>query len=113
VPPTARVPSSVVPLSRKPDPRANLLLAALPTETFDSLRPALEAVPLALGQALYESGGPQRHVFFPANAIVSLLYVLKNGASAEGCSGLEGRVRRMTRGGDQERPHVPRDVADH
>jgi len=43
----------------------------------------LESVDLPLGKVLYESGGPQSHVYFPTTAIVSLLYVLESGASAE------------------------------
>src|SRR5690606_15539794 len=45
--------------------------------------PHLELVELALGEVLYESGDTQRHVYFPVDVIVSLLYVLKNGSSAE------------------------------
>ena len=56
--------------------------------------PFLEPVKLPLGMALYESGGVQGHVYFPTSGIVSLLYVLENGSSAEiaviGCEGLVG-----------------------
>lgn len=45
--------------------------------------PQLEPVTLPLGKVLYESGGVQSHVYFPTTAIVSLLYVMENGASAE------------------------------
>jgi len=65
------------------DPRQNYLLAALPSAEFDRLSPHLELVQLSLGQVLYESGHPLRHVYFPSTAIVSLLYMLENGASAE------------------------------
>ena len=64
-------------------PTQNHLLAALPAAEFERFSPDLELVPLALGAALYESGGHQRHVYFPTTAIVSLLYVLENGSSAE------------------------------
>ena len=56
--------------------------------------PKLEPVTLVLGQVLYESGGTLSHVYFPTSAIVSLLYVMENGASAEiavvGCEGIVG-----------------------
>ena len=64
-------------------PRQNLLLAALPAADYARLLPHLEPVSLELGRALYESGGHQGYVFFPTNSIVSLLYVMENGASAE------------------------------
>ena len=65
------------------DPKANHLLAALPESEWRRWSPQLEQVDLPLGQVLYESGGSQGHVYFPTTAIVSLLYVLENGASAE------------------------------
>jgi CRP-like cAMP-binding protein len=64
-------------------PQQNHLLAALPAAEFDRLAPELELVPMSLGEALYESGGQLRHVYFPTTSIVSLLYVMENGASAE------------------------------
>jgi CRP-like cAMP-binding protein len=66
-----------------PNPRQNHLLNALPAEDFERLVPNLKLVQLTLGEVLYESGGRQRRVFFPTDAIVSLLYMLVNGASAE------------------------------
>jgi CRP-like cAMP-binding protein len=76
------------------DPKNNLLLAALPQDTYETLLPFLEPVALPLGMALYESGGAQGYVYFPTSSIVSLLYVLENGSSAEiavtGCEGLVG-----------------------
>jgi CRP-like cAMP-binding protein len=66
-----------------PDPRQNHLLAALPAAEWARWLPALEPVDLALGAVLYESGITMTHVYFPTTAIVSLLYVLENGASAE------------------------------
>jgi CRP-like cAMP-binding protein len=61
----------------------NQLLAVLPSADWDRWRPLLEPVDMPLGAVLYESGAPMSHVYFPANAIVSLLYVLEDGASAE------------------------------
>jgi CRP-like cAMP-binding protein len=65
------------------DPRQNHLLAALPPAERERLFPQLELVPMPLGEVLYEPGVALRHVFFPTNCIVSLLYVLADGASAE------------------------------
>ncbi len=64
-------------------PQHNHLLAALPVDVQDRLSPHLELVPLPLGKVLYESGDTLRHVYFPTDAIVSLLYVMESGASAE------------------------------
>lgn len=64
-------------------PKRNHLLAALPAAEWERLAPQLEAVELPLGKVLYESGGTLGHVYFPTTAIVSLLYVMENGASAE------------------------------
>ena len=63
--------------------RQNRLLAALPDAEWQRWLPQLEAVELPLGQVLYESGSTLSHVYFPTTAIVSLLYVMENGASAE------------------------------
>jgi CRP-like cAMP-binding protein len=65
------------------DPHQNHLLAALPQADLERLRPHLELVSLTLGDSLYEPGGKLRHVYFPTTAIVSLLYVMEDGASAE------------------------------
>ncbi len=65
------------------DPRKNHLLAALPEAEWLRWQPLLEAVDMPLGQVLYESGTTLSHVYFPTTAIVSLLYVMENGASAE------------------------------
>ena len=65
------------------DPRRNHLLAALPDDEWKRWRPQLEQVEMPLGQVLYESGYTLSHVYFPTSAIVSLLYVMENGASAE------------------------------
>jgi CRP-like cAMP-binding protein len=65
------------------DPRRNQLLAALPEAEWQRWLPQLEWTNLALGQVMYESGRPLSHVYFPTTAIVSLLYVMEDGASAE------------------------------
>jgi CRP-like cAMP-binding protein len=62
---------------------ANRLLAVLPDEERHRLVPHLELIPLPLGKALYESGDRLRNVYLPTTSIVSLLYVMENGASAE------------------------------
>jgi len=64
-------------------PQQNHLLAALPAEDFARLASDLELIPMPLGEALYESGGRLQHVYFPTTSIVSLLYVMEDGASAE------------------------------
>jgi CRP-like cAMP-binding protein len=75
------------------DPRQNYLLRALPPQEWERLQPNLEPVTMPLGQVLYESGAHMRHVYFPTTCIVSLLYVLENGASAEiAIVGNEGMV---------------------
>jgi CRP-like cAMP-binding protein len=63
--------------------RKNLLLAALPDMEWQRWLPQLEPVNMPLGLVLYESGATLSHVYFPTTAIVSLLYVMENGASAE------------------------------
>ena len=76
-----------------PDPRQNRLLAALPEAEFHRLAPTLEPVLLTAGTALYESGRPQPYLYFPASGIVSLLYLLEDGASTEiALTGREGVV---------------------
>jgi len=61
----------------------NRLLAVLPSAEWERWLPELEAVEMPLGQVLHESGSTLRHVYFPTTAIVSLLYVMENGASAQ------------------------------
>ncbi|MFI4980003.1 MAG: Crp/Fnr family transcriptional regulator [Nevskiales bacterium] len=70
-------------MPESPTPQQNHLLAALPAEVLERLLPHLELVPLPLGEVLYESGDALRHVYFPTDCIVSMLYVMENGASAE------------------------------
>ena len=65
------------------DPKQNHLLAALPAAEWQRWLPQLEWVNLPLGEILYESGSTLSHVYFPTTAIVSLLYVMENGSSAE------------------------------
>src|SRR5438046_4929743 len=80
--------------SPSPDsPKQNQLLDALPAEDYTRLLPDLELVTMPLGSALYESGGLMGYVYFPTTSIVSLLFVLENGASAEiAITGNEGLV---------------------
>ena len=73
-------------MTSTPEPRENHqnhLLAALPAAEWERWLPQLERVEMPLGQVLYESGTTLSHVYFPLTAIVSLLYVMENGASAE------------------------------
>ncbi len=75
------------------DPRQNQLLAQLPEKDWEFWLPHLEVVELPLGRVLYESGSTLTHVYFPTSAIVSLLYVMQDGASAEiAVVGYEGIV---------------------
>src|ERR1700737_378172 len=64
-------------------PKQNHLLDALPAGDYERLAPHLELVPMRLGDVLYESGIQLRYVYFPTTAILSLLYVMEDGASAE------------------------------
>jgi CRP-like cAMP-binding protein len=66
-----------------PDPRQNWLLAALADAEWERVAPHLQPVAMRLGEVLFDSGGKPSHVYFPSTAIVSLLYVMENGASAE------------------------------
>ena len=66
-----------------PSPEENHILRSLPPAERARLFPHLRLVSLSLGAVLYESGDPQRHIYFPIDAIVSLLYVLNDGSSAE------------------------------
>jgi len=70
-------------MSATHDPRQNHLMRALPASECERLIPHLELVPMPLGDVLYESGSQLRYVYFPTTSIVSLLYVLEDGASAE------------------------------
>ncbi|HEV2861871.1 MAG TPA: Crp/Fnr family transcriptional regulator [Pyrinomonadaceae bacterium] len=75
------------------DPTKNRLLAALPREEYELIVPNLGPTSFKLGEVVYESGGKMEHIYFPTTSIVSLLYVMENGASAEmGMAGNEGLV---------------------
>ena len=65
------------------EPRKNLLLASLPQVEFERSCAPLEPVSLKLGQVLYESGDKMDHVYFPSTSIISLLYEMENGSTAE------------------------------
>jgi CRP-like cAMP-binding protein len=78
-------------MSVSPSPRQNYLLAALPEAVYERLLPHLELVPMPLGHVLYKSGGELPYLYFPTSSIVSLVYVMANGASAEiAVTGFEG-----------------------
>ena len=70
-------------MASAPEQTANQLLCMLPDAEWQRLRPQLEGVEMRLGQVLYESGSTLSHVYFPTTSIVSLLYVMEDGASAE------------------------------
>ena len=79
--------------TRLSEPVENRLLAALPRDEYESLRPQLQQVSFDLGEVVYEFGGHLDYVYFPTTAIVSLLYTMENGASAEmGLTGNDGVV---------------------
>ena len=74
-------------------PEQNHILAALPAEDYARLLPDLELIPMPLGWAVYESGGHMSYLYFPTTSLVSLLYVMEDGASAEiAITGNEGLV---------------------
>src|ERR1041384_5913882 len=80
-------------LTRPIEPVENRLLAALPRDEDDHLPPPPHAGSFDLGEVVYEFGGHLDYVYFPTTAIVSLLYTMKNGASAEmGLTGNDGVV---------------------
>jgi CRP-like cAMP-binding protein len=70
-------------IAPKANPHQNHLLNALPASDYDRLAPHLELWALELGAVLYEPGRAMRYVYFPTTAIVSMLYVMEDGASAE------------------------------
>jgi len=75
------------------EPKQNRLLAALPVEDFDRLLPWLTPVAMPLGEVIYESGVQLNHVYFPTDCIVSMIYTMLDGASAEiAVVGNEGMV---------------------
>ena len=75
------------------DPIDNRLLALLPADEYERLRPHLRPVSFSLGEIVYEFGGQLDYVFFPTTSIISLLYTMENGSSAEmGLTGNDGVV---------------------
>jgi CRP-like cAMP-binding protein len=82
-----------MPVTVKNDALKNHLLAALSKEEFVRLEPDLEFVSLALGEVIYESGDTMTHIYFPITAIISMLYIMENGATAEiGIAGNNGLI---------------------
>jgi CRP-like cAMP-binding protein len=77
--PSMNIPST----SEQHHPQQNALLAALSAADYERLAEDLVLVPLALGQVLYEAGETMSHAYFPIDCVVSLLYVMENGDSAE------------------------------
>jgi len=74
-------------------PKQNHILAALPEADYTRLLPDLELIPMPLGWPVYESGGHMGYLYFPTTSLVSLLYVMEDGASAEiAISGSEGLI---------------------
>jgi CRP-like cAMP-binding protein len=84
------------------DELKNYLLAALPENEFARVKSKLEPIRFKLGEVLYESGDKMDYAYFPTTAIISMLYVMENGATAEigvvGNDGLIGNALFM--GGD-------------
>jgi len=70
-------------MTEKPSLRQNLLLAAMSDEVTERMFPHLEGLQMPLGEVLYESGTASKYVYFPTDSIVSLLYVMEDGNSAE------------------------------
>jgi CRP-like cAMP-binding protein len=80
-------------VSSQHSPLQNHILAALPEKDYATLLPHLELIAMPLGWAVYESGGRLGYVYFPTTSIVSLLYALENGSSAEiAITGNEGLI---------------------
>lgn len=77
----------------QPSPRQNQILAALPAQEYARLLPNLDFLQLSLGKVLYEAGEQMTHLYFPVAGIISMLYVMQSGASAEiAITGNEGLV---------------------
>jgi CRP-like cAMP-binding protein len=84
----------------------NHLLAALPTIEFDRIEPHLVTAPLALGDVLYEAGEKMDYIYFPTTAIISLLYIMENGGTAEiGIAGNNGLIGLALFMGGDTMPH--------
>lgn len=87
------MPKSTSAARKAESPKLNRLLAALPAADYRRILPELEPVKLPLGMVVYESGGTLGYVYFPTDSIISLLYVMEDGASAEiAVTGYEGLV---------------------
>ena len=79
--------------TRPTEPVENRLLAALPRDEYERLLPNLQKVSFALGEVVYEFAGRLDYVFFPTTSIISLLYTMENGSTAEmGLTGNDGVV---------------------
>lgn len=75
------------------DARLNHLLAALPADEFERVMKSLDPVTLDSGEVIYESGEQLQYIYFPTTAIISLLYIMENGSTAEiGMAGNDGLV---------------------
>jgi CRP-like cAMP-binding protein len=86
-------PQEVIDMASSHSPKQNHLLEALPAADYARLLPDLELIAMPLGWAVYESGSRLGYVYFPTTSIVSLLYVMESGASAEiAITGKEGLV---------------------
>lgn len=84
---------NIFPKIQNSTPQGNSLLAALSSADLERLTDDLELVPLKLGQVLYEAGETMSHAYFPIGSVVSLLYVMQNGESAEiAIVGSEGMI---------------------
>jgi CRP-like cAMP-binding protein len=96
-------------------PHQNHLLDALPAGDYERIAPHLELIPMHLGEVLYEPGVRLRYVYFPTTSIVSLLYVLEDGASAEiAIVGNEGMLGiSLFMGGDTTPSHAVVQSAGH
>jgi CRP-like cAMP-binding protein len=81
--PSPKKATPTAPAPARHSPHQNHLLDALPSGDYERLAPHLELIPMKLGDVLYEPGARLRYVYFPTTSIVSLLYVMENGASAE------------------------------
>jgi cAMP-binding proteins - catabolite gene activator and regulatory subunit of cAMP-dependent protein kinases len=83
-------------MARSAEPRGpvgNRILLSLPAEDRARILPSLQPVTFALGDVVYESGGPLENIYFPADSVVSLLYTMDDGSTAEmGLAGNDGVV---------------------
>jgi CRP-like cAMP-binding protein len=76
-----------------PSPLKNHLLALVDRSEYERILPELVPVALSLGEVLYEAGGRSEYVFFPTGAVISLLYTMEDGSTAEvGLTGNDGIV---------------------